>query len=145
MKVICTRCGSTRVTCEAWINPNEKEMKEAFDHFCDESFNYGTCEHCKDNVKLTDSDDLKNEIQDLYLKYRKTYNKEPQLARCEITYCDQENDTIETWIKLSQDAHPDDDDEYFHYCNGISGLKSLCDKGSECFVVTWLLELACID
>ena len=35
--VICCKCGSTNVTCEAMINPNTKD----FDHYTDESFQYG--------------------------------------------------------------------------------------------------------
>lgn len=37
MNVICTKCGGTKVSCEAMIDPNTKE----FHNYTDESFQYG--------------------------------------------------------------------------------------------------------
>lgn len=36
MSTICSRCHSTKVSCEAIVNPNTKE----FIHYTDESFDY---------------------------------------------------------------------------------------------------------
>lgn len=42
MNVICTKCGGTKVSCEAMIDPNTKE----FHNYTDESFQYGWCGKC---------------------------------------------------------------------------------------------------
>lgn len=48
-------------------------------------------------------------------------------------------------IRLSSDNNPDEEDDVFFYCDGLSGLKSLCEFGGEDFIVTEIhsFERAC--
>ena len=52
--IVCSRCGSANVRCEAMVNPNTK----GFDHFTDEAFYYGWCENCGLGVALTDKEEV---------------------------------------------------------------------------------------
>ncbi|WP_165044944.1 hypothetical protein [Dysgonomonas sp. ZJ709] len=134
MKVICTRCGKTDVTCEAWINPNKIETKEALDHFSDESFYYGTCKICDDSVELTDVDEIRQRIDKELALFMEETGREPQVAVCRVTFCNGNESMDETKIRLSHGSNGDD--EYFYYCNGAHALKSLCEKGMEDFIIT---------
>lgn len=60
--VICCKCGSTNVTCEAMINPNTKD----FDHYTDDSFQYGWCDNCKTGVVISDTSEVKKGISQKY-------------------------------------------------------------------------------
>lgn len=51
--IVCSRCGSANVRCEAMVNPNTK----GFDHFTDEAFYYGWCENCGLGGALTDKEE----------------------------------------------------------------------------------------
>ncbi len=59
MSVICTRCVSTNVACEAIVNPNGNVFKR----YTDESFLYGQCEDCGTCPELTDPDEVKMDLQ----------------------------------------------------------------------------------
>lgn len=131
MNVICTKCGCTNVACEAMINPNNKE----FINYTDESFLYGWCENCNTGVILSDTDEIQAEIQQKYDTFVKENGKEPAYAVCDIVWKDN-NDLESVKIQLSADSNPDEDDDFFFYCNGLNDLKSLCDFGSEDFIVT---------
>lgn len=65
MSIRCCKCGGTKVTCEALINPNTKE----FDHYTDESFLYGWCDDCKEGTVLTDVDEVKRTIDTQYREF----------------------------------------------------------------------------
>lgn len=65
----------------------------------------------------------------------KENGKEPAYAVCDIVWKDN-NDLESVKIQLSADSNPDEDDDFFFYCNGLNDLKSLCDFGSEDFIVT---------
>ena len=43
MGYICTRCGGTKVVCEAIVNPNTRERIDYFD----ESFEHAICGDCE--------------------------------------------------------------------------------------------------
>lgn len=129
MKVICTKCGGTDVSCEAMINPNNKK----FEHYTDESFLYGWCENCKTGVILTDTDETQVEIQKKFDAFVKKNGKEPHYADCQIVWKDT-NDYYDVKIQLSGDTGEDDD--MFFYCNSLNGLKSLATFGGEDFIVT---------
>lgn len=129
MNVICTRCGATDVTCEALINPNTKEFKE----YTGESFLYGYCNSCENNVVLTDVDVVAEEIQAEYDDFIKDRGEEPTVAFCLITWKDT-SDSEEVRIALTNDTGLDDG--IFFYCPTLTGLKSLTTFGGEDFIVT---------
>lgn len=104
MKIICTRCGSTKITCEAWINPNESTTKDAIDHFSDDSFNDGNCQVCNQFTCLIDVDEVRKNLEEKYLAYKEQSEREPLAARCEITYCSKGNGTEEVLVKIGCDA-----------------------------------------
>ena len=131
MKIICTKCGSTDVACEAMINPNNKK----FINYTDEAFLYGWCNKCNTGVILTDKREIKAEIEKKFNEFVKKNGKEPAYAVCDIVWKDN-NDLESVKIQLSADSNPDEDDDFFFYCNSLNELKSLCDFGSEDFIVT---------
>lgn len=134
MRIICTRCGNTKVTCEAWINPNKTKTEEAIDHFSDDSFNYGSCLDCDRFVCLTNVDEVRSNIEEKYLAYKEQSEKEPSAASCEITYCSKKNGTEEVLVKIGSDKKGNKN--YFPFCEDIEELKKLCDKTSEDFIIT---------
>ena len=78
MNVICTKCGGTKVSCEAMIDPNTKE----FHNYTDESFQYGWCGKCGHGTVLTDTDEVKEEIDRIYQRYVEEKKEEhPALLR----------------------------------------------------------------
>lgn len=129
MKVICTRCGTTDVTCEAVINPNTKEFKE----YTGESFIYGYCNSCDNNAVLTDVDVVIEEIQAEYDDFVKDRDEEPTVASCLIAWKDS-NDSGEVRIALTNDTGRNDN--IFFYCPTLTGLKSLATFGCEDFILT---------
>lgn len=50
MSVVCTKCGSLDVACEAMVNPNTKRIA----NYTDESFDYAWCNSCREGVVITD-------------------------------------------------------------------------------------------
>lgn len=129
MNVICTKCGCTDVSCEAMINPNNKEFRS----YTDESFLYGWCENCKTGVILSDTDEIQVEIQRKFDAFVKENSKEPHYANCHIVWKDT-NDHYNVKIQLSGDTGEDDD--IFFYCHSLNGLKSLATFGVEDFIMT---------
>lgn len=134
MKIICTRCGSTGITCEAWINPNEPETNKAIDHFSDDSFNYGNCPVCDRFVCLTDVGEVRKNIEEKYRAYKEQSRQEPFAARCEITYSSKQNGTEDVLVKIGCDKNGSK--SYFPFCEDIEGLKALCDKTRDNFIIT---------
>jgi hypothetical protein len=133
MNVICCRCGSTKVSCGAMINPNTKE----FIHYTDESFRYGWCEDCKTGQPLTDTEEVKSEIDNAYKEYKRIHKEEPSYAFCAIIFTDDDNSLQDVPFKLSEDAESDDDDVFF-YCSGVEDLKSLAEFPGNDFIITGL-------
>lgn len=58
MGYICTRCGGTKVVCEAIVNPNTKEIIDYFD----ESFEHAICGDCENEVIISNVEKVKHEI-----------------------------------------------------------------------------------
>lgn len=130
MNTICTRCGSMDVSCEAMINPNTNELR----NYTDESFLYGWCEECGGCSVLTDTDEVKSEIEKCFQQFMELHVKRPDYAVCDIVWKD--SNKIETVkIKLFADCNHKGDDVFFFYCNSLSVLLSLCEYGKEGFLV----------
>lgn len=131
MNTICTRCGSLDVSCEAMINPNTNELR----NYTDEAFLYGWCETCGDSCILTDTDEVKSEIEKYFRQFMELHVEGPDYAVCDIVWKD--SNKIETVkIRLSTDCNPNGDYDVFFYCNSLSELLSLCEYGKEDFLVT---------
>ena len=103
MNVICTKCGGTKVSCEAMIDPNTKE----FHNYTDESFQYGWCGKCGHGTVLTDTDEVKEEIDRIYQRYVEEKKEEPKYAVCVIVWKDDNNSELVN-IRLSSDNNPDE-------------------------------------
>lgn len=133
MKVICTKCGGTHVACEAMINPNGK----SFRNYTDEAFIYGWCDDCGTGVVLSDVDEVKTDIDKLYVDYCAGHGAEPLYAQCEIVWKDEKFvEPTTVTIKLSVDTDDATDDKIFFYCNSIGQLKSLAEFEGEDFILT---------
>lgn len=87
MNVICTKCGGTKVSCEAMIDPNTKE----FHNYTDESFQYGWCGKCGHGTVLTDTDEVKEDIDRIYQRYVEEKKEEPEYAVCVVVWKDDNN------------------------------------------------------
>lgn len=131
MNIICSKCGGTNVTCEAIINPNTKKL----DHYTDKSFLNGWCNDCRTGTILTDVDEIKNDMKDKYLEFRKTMGIEPQYADCRIVWKD-DQESYDVRIMLSADTCPEEDKNVFYHCNSPAALSSLAEYGNEDFIVT---------
>lgn len=130
MSIICSRCGGTNIMCEAMIEPNTKK----FDHYTDESFLYGWCDDCQTGTRLTDVDEVKNDISKQYLVFKESYGIEPQYADCRIVWKeDRKEDDVR--IMLSADTGLEGDGAFYN-CNSLNGLISLAGYGKEDFIVT---------
>ena len=101
--VICCKCGSTNVTCEAMINPNTKD----FDHYTDDSFQYGWCDNCKIGTVISDTSEVKKGISQKYKEFKEIYNTEPQQALCRIIWKD---DMKETEVSIALENIPEEHD-----------------------------------
>lgn len=131
MTVICTKCGCTDISCEAMINPNNKDFK----HYTDEAFKYGWCERCKLGTVLTDVGEVKQNIKSRFQEFVEENKREPEYANCRIVWKDT-NQEEDVKIQLSADSNPDVDDDMFFYCDSLEDLKSLTEFGGEDFIVT---------
>ena len=113
------------------IDPNTKE----FHNYTDDSFQYGWGGKSGHGTVLTDTDEIKEDIDRIYQRYVEEKKEEPEYAVCIVVWKDDNNSELVN-IRLSSDCHPDEEDDIFFYCDGISGLKSLCEFGGEDFIVT---------
>ncbi len=131
MSVICTRCGSTNVACEAIVNPNGN----VFRRYMDESFVYGQCEDCGTYPELTDPDEVKMGIDRLYQEFKSYSDTEPDYANCRIVYKDDGNDlNVKISLKADDKAAAMDENIFYH-CDSISDLKSLAEYGGGDFIL----------
>lgn len=131
MSVICTKCGSIRVSCEAMVNPNDK----SFIDFTDESFEHGWCNDCHEKTALTDVDGVKAEMEKNYRQFVERYGHEPHFVTCWIVWKDDNNNPIWEKISLSLDVDEEKDEEILFYTNGLEELKSLAEFGKEDFII----------
>ena len=130
MSVICTRCGSANVACEAIVNPNGNVFKR----YTDESFRYGQCEDCGTYPELTDPDEVKMDIDRLYQEFKSYSDTEPDYANCWILYKD-DGDNLNVKISLkADDKAAAMDKSIFYHCDNISDLKSLAEYGGGGFI-----------
>ena len=112
------------------INPNTKD----FDHYTDDSFQYGWCDNCKTGVVISDTSEVKKGISQKYKEFTETYNTEPQLALCRIIWKD---DMKETEVSIALENIPEEhDDAIFFYCDSLSDFMALAEYGGEDFIVT---------
>lgn len=131
MSVICTRCGSANVACEAIVNPNGN----VFRRYTDESFLYGQCEDCGTYPELTDPDEVKMDIDRLYREFKSYSDTEPDYANCRIVYKDDGNDLNVKISLKADDKATAMDESIFYHCDSISDLKSLAEYGGEDFIL----------
>lgn len=79
MAVICTKCGSTDVLCEALVNPNTEKVVS----YHDGAFMYEYCNNCKDESMLTDTEGVKCDMENKYRQFCKVRKKKPDYAELE--------------------------------------------------------------
>ena len=128
--IVCSKCGSDNVRCEAMVNPNTKE----FDHFTDESFYYGWCENCGLGTALTDKEEIRKEIRAQYDRFKEENGCEPQYANCRIVQSDS-GEVRDVRIMLSPDTGMADNGIFF-YCHALEELFALATPGKGSFTLT---------
>lgn len=131
LKVICTRCGSMNVACDAVINPNTKEFKD----YGSEAFLYGSCNDCDNSTYLVDVIEVRNMLQVEYNGFLATMNEEPEILSCQVVR-KEPYDFQDVRIQLVPGNREGDD--IFFKCNGFSDLKRLTEFGSEDFIISWV-------
>ena len=76
---------------------------------------------------------IQQRMELMFEEYRAQTGKEPMYANCLIQFID-DGSTIEDTIKLDTAADENDED-IFHFCNGLNDLKSLTEIGCENFTI----------
>ena len=130
-KVICTRCGSMNVACEAVINPNTKEFKD----YGSEAFLYGTCNDCDNSTYLIDVIGVLKKLCAEYEDFLLTMNKEPEVLSCQVVQ-KEPYDYKDVRIQLTPGGREGDD--IFFKCDGFPALKRLTELDNEDFVISWV-------
>lgn len=119
--IICAVCGTSEVSCEAFVNPNTQEFIE----YSHEAFYHANCSRCHSEI-LVDVVALHSDIDARYKDFIGTHGRAPQLARCRVVNTDRDpvddDSTYTTLIYLSMQGAYDPGE---FRCNGIEGLKSL--------------------
>lgn len=82
MGYICTRCGGTKVACEAIVNPNTREIIDYFD----ESFEHAICGDCENEVIISNVEEVKHEIDLRFHEFVEKTGKEPEYVECQIVW-----------------------------------------------------------
>lgn len=113
MGYICTRCGGTKVACEAIVNPNTREIIDYFDG----SFVHAICRDCENEVIISNVEEVKHEIDLRFHEFLERTGKEPEYVECQIVWKETGNEQRKT-IKLSLSINDDDNDDVFYYCSG---------------------------
>lgn len=80
MGYICTRCGGTKVACEAIVNPNTREIIDYFDG----SFVHAICRDCENEVIISNVEEVKHEIDLRFHEFLERTGKEPEYVECQI-------------------------------------------------------------
>lgn len=84
-------------------------------------------------------EEIRKEIDSLYMEYRSENGHEPHYADCVIRWRD-DLETEEVRIALAMDSDTEMDEEIFFYCDSINDLKSLADNGKGDFTI-----IGCLD
>ena len=108
MGYICTRCGGTKVACEAIVNPNTREIIDYFDG----SFAHAICGDCENEVIISDIEEVKHEIDLRFHEFIERTGREPEYVECQIVWKGAGDDK-RTTIKLSLSINDDDNDAVF--------------------------------
>ncbi|BFL34128.1 hypothetical protein K330107F9_34710 [Bacteroides stercoris] len=136
--VICCKCGENHVVCNAFINPNTKQ----FYNYDEESFLYGWCEKCDNYTILCDIEAVKNDIENDFKKFVKTYGEKPEIAECKIIWKDSLNTE---YVNIAITDVPEEyDNTIFFYCKNLSELINLSDFSSEDFVLFHFMDFKSI-
>lgn len=139
MKIICTNCGSIKVVCEAWINPNN----DRFDHFSDDSFGNGYCKKCQEFVLLTDVHEVQARIKTVYKQFKEKKGREPEYLTCYILDKNRESRFSPQYVRIQLEQDPilqgkgesDGLPPVVHTCK-VDELKKLCDHNVGSFIIT---------
>lgn len=96
MGYICTRCGGTKVACEAIVNPNTREIIDYFDG----SFVHAICRDCENEVIISNVEEVKHEIDLRFHEFLERTGKEPEYVECQIVWKETGNELKETIIRF---------------------------------------------
>ena len=132
MKIICTKCGSTNIICEVWMNPNTGEIH----HFSDESLEYEACWDCNEYCLLTDVEDTKETLQELYKSFKGSNKREPGYLHCDVMKKDGMKG-VNVYIKIGKTGIADKTYgiDSIYTCKDLDELSSLCDFNKHGFSI----------
>ena len=108
MGYICTRCGGTKVACEAIVNPNTREIID----YLDGSFAHAICGDCENEVIISNVEEVKHEIDLRFHEFVERTGKEPEYVECQIVRKETGDEQRKT-MKLSLNINDDDNDDVF--------------------------------
>lgn len=112
MGYICTRCGGTKVACEAIVNPNTREIIDYFDG----SFAHAICGDCENEVIISNVEEVKHEIDLRFHEFVERTGKEPEYVECQIVWKETGDDMDWLFGCLGN--------ENFYVCQPVSFYKS---------------------
>lgn len=121
MAIQCSICGGTHVRCAAVVNPNTKEFIE----FGYEAFLDGECSQCG-NVFLTDSEEVKADIDKRWAEYIARNGSRPNYALCAIIRTEF-NGYEQAHIRIGGPENAAAKPETLVSCQNLSELKALAD------------------
>lgn len=119
--VVCSICGGTHVRCAAVVDPNTKEFIE----FGYEAFLDGECSQCG-NVFLTDSEEVKADIDKRWAEYIARNGSRPNYALCAIIRTEF-NRYEQAHIRIGGPENAAVKPETLVSCQNLSELKALAD------------------
>lgn len=108
------------------MNGNKKNNIERLQHHPDD---YRTI-----RTVMKKPEEIRKEIDSLYMEYRYENGHEPHYADCVIRWRD-DLETEDVRIALAMDSDTEMDEEIFFYCDSINDLKSLADNEKGDFAV----------
>ncbi|CCZ70311.1 putative uncharacterized protein [Bacteroides sp. CAG:702] len=121
MSVVCTKCGSLDVACEAMVNPNTKRIA----NYTDESFDYAWCNSCRNGVVITDVNSNKHRISRAYRKYKSENAALPSIAVCNVVV--RSSDSLHRGVEIGLNKQLfSNDSSLFSMVNGINELLTYC-------------------
>lgn len=126
MSIICSICGGTHVKCAAVIDPNTKQFFE----FGYDAWRDGECEECG-NVTLTDPDEVKSGVNELWAKYMEHSPIAPNYVCCGIVRHLDNNGCESTYIRIGGPSETVEKYEVAAVCRDLEELKSLAVPDPE--------------
>ncbi len=124
--IVCSICGGTDVKCVAVIDPNTKQFIDfEYEAFLDDECSQGG------NVALTDPDEVKADIDKLWVEYMAQHHTAPNYARCDIVRHGDYDGYESAFIRIGGPENAVEKHRIATVCLDLEELKSLAVPDSD--------------